>query len=94
MAINPASSVMVEDVERNDEPESFRSALAVIKDLRRELAETREATKWDREAADLIRDAARTAKNAKALLAALEAANLQTLPIHIAHLVAAWKAGT
>lgn len=94
MGINPASGALVEGVERDEEPESFRSALAVIKDLRRELAEVKQATRWDREAAGAIKKAARVAKNAHALLVALDAADPQTLPEHIAPLVAAWKAGT
>lgn len=94
MGINPASSAMVEGVERDKEPESFRSALAVVKDLRRELAEVKHATRWDREAADAIKKAACVAKNAHALLVALEVADPQTLPEHLARLVETWKAGT
>jgi hypothetical protein len=89
MGINPASSAMVEGVDREEEPESFRSALAVIKDLRDEIEH------WEvsyKSACDDCVELHLEIGRAAALLDALRVIDLQVLPEHIAKLVAEWKA--
>lgn len=73
----------------DEEPESFRSALALIKDLRDEIEH------WEVSYKSVCDDCVELnleIGRAAALLAALLDADPQTLPKHIAKLVADWKA--
>ena len=77
--------------ENEAEPESFRAALAVIKELRDENEH------WEYSYRSACKESighCEKLERAAPLLAALRYADPQTLPEPIAKLVAAWKAGT
>jgi len=74
-----------------EEPESFRSALGQIKDLRASLTEMNFKANAYRIS---YLNAERANDKARPLLDALRSADPQTLPERLAHLVAAWKAAT
>jgi hypothetical protein len=75
--------------EDHEAPESFRSALAVIRDLRERLRQSQERWEWQRDETVCLQ---RANDDHVPLLDALRSADLQVLPEHIAKLVAEWKA--